>query len=86
MAAAVPELFVRIAGVSGALAVALGAYGAHAFRGDLGEKNVGSLLGGGMLLFSGGCYLSSLFEMRSAAKITPIGGMMLIAGWLCVAL
>ncbi|XP_078612548.1 transmembrane protein 256 homolog [Branchiostoma floridae x Branchiostoma japonicum] len=113
MAAVGPELFVRIAGVSGALAVALGAYGAHAFRGDVGEKKtfdtgnryhllhslallavpltrrpllVGSLLASGTLLFSGGCYLSSLLEMRSAARITPIGGMLLIAGWLCIAL
>ena len=40
----------------------------------------------GILLFSGSLYLLSLFGMRWAGPITPLGGLSLIAGWVYLAL
>ena len=36
----------------------------------------------GMLLFSGSIYLLVLTQMRWLGPVTPIGGLLLIAGWL----
>ncbi|ESN94754.1 hypothetical protein HELRODRAFT_87652 [Helobdella robusta] len=109
---------VRVAGVSGAIAVVMGAYGAHVFRQkqrpeefkvvkayETGNRYhlihsavllaapltrrpqlVGGLLIGGMLLFSGGCYIYSLTDNQCIRKVTPFGGLMLIAAWVCMAL
>ncbi|XP_077987773.1 transmembrane protein 256 homolog [Glandiceps talaboti] len=46
----------------------------------------GSLITAGMVLFSGTCYLQSIHEMDSVRKFTPMGGLLLIAGWVALAL
>ena len=40
----------------------------------------------GSTLFSGSLYLLSLSDMRWLGAITPLGGVILIAGWLCLAI
>lgn len=107
---------VQLAGISGASAVALGAYGAHKLR--AGDHNpelvqvfdtanryhmlhslallgaplcrrpglVATLLASGMIVFSGTCYYYALTGDKSVRRFTPYGGMMLIAGWLAMAL
>ena len=40
------------------------------------------LLAAGVLLFSGSIYLLVLTEQRWIGPVTPVGGMLLIAGWL----
>ena len=106
----------RLAGVSGAAAVGLGAYGAHGLQGkDPTWKHIydtasryhlvhsaallaapharrphlaGALLSSGMALFCGTNYVVALQEDRTmnAAKAAPVGGLLLIAGWLAFAL
>ncbi len=39
----------------------------------------------GTVLFSGSLYVLSLFGIRGLGAITPLGGLALIAGWLCMA-
>jgi uncharacterized membrane protein YgdD (TMEM256/DUF423 family) len=41
-----------------------------------------SLLTAGMVLFSGSIYLLVLTKMRWLGPVTPVGGMLLIFGWL----
>jgi uncharacterized membrane protein YgdD (TMEM256/DUF423 family) len=41
-----------------------------------------SLISVGMLLFSGSIYLLLLTKMRWLGPVTPIGGLLLILGWL----
>jgi uncharacterized membrane protein YgdD (TMEM256/DUF423 family) len=45
----------------------------------------GWLFVGGMVLFSGSLYVLSLTGMRWLGAVTPIGGLALLAGWLCLA-
>lgn len=45
----------------------------------------GGLLSGGILLFSGSCYVVGLSEDRSYGKLAPVGGFMFMAGWLAFA-
>jgi uncharacterized membrane protein YgdD (TMEM256/DUF423 family) len=45
----------------------------------------GAALTIGIVLFCGGLYAFSAFEIASGARIAPFGGMMLIAGWLLLA-
>jgi uncharacterized membrane protein YgdD (TMEM256/DUF423 family) len=106
--------------VSGAIAVAAGAFGAHAMKASLGADalaiwEVGAryqmyhalallalgcatrslrssaLRAGGWLfvvgtvLFSGSLYLLAATGVRAFGAVTPVGGVALIAGWLCVA-
>ena len=40
-----------------------------------------SLFSGGILLFSGSIYLLVLTKMRFLGPVTPMGGLLLIAGW-----
>jgi len=111
------RLAVRLAGLSGAAAVALGAYGAHKLKANpqaspelvqvfetanryhflhslalLGAPLcrrpalVTALLSSGILVFSGTCYYYALTGEQSVRKFTPYGGMLLIAGWLAMAL
>lgn len=47
---------------------------------------VGTLLTGGMVLFSGSCYYHALTGNTTIRKVTPYGGMMLIFGWLAMML
>ncbi|XP_064181675.1 transmembrane protein 256 isoform X2 [Anguilla rostrata] len=79
----------RLAGVSGALAVAAGAYGAHGFRrSDRDDylKEAGGLLTAGMGLFCGALYHQAITGDPSLSKLAPYGGTMLIAGWAAIAL
>lgn len=108
------RVFIRLAGISGALAVALGAYGAHVFRASTNEEQlkityetgnryhflhtiallgvpltkrpllVGSLMCTGMLLFSGSCYIHALTGSTAVRRVTPYGGMLLIAAWIAM--
>jgi uncharacterized membrane protein YgdD (TMEM256/DUF423 family) len=45
----------------------------------------GWLFVGGTIIFSGSLYLLSLTGTRWLGAITPIGGVALMAGWLCLA-
>ena len=108
--------------LSGALAVAMGAYGAHAGAHFLTQEAMltyskavrytmqhglvllvvtlaisqwpqqkgilhaaGILFMAGLVLFSGSLYLLSLTGI-SLGYITPLGGVLFICGWLCLAL
>ncbi len=116
-----------IAAISGALAVALGAWGAHGLEGHLSDMPdipkrlanwdtavryqmfhslallvVGTWIGGidrrlflnganllfvaGMLLFSGGLYGWVLTDVKWLVHIVPLGGVLLIAGWIALAI
>jgi uncharacterized membrane protein YgdD (TMEM256/DUF423 family) len=118
------RIWLFIGAVNGALAVTLGAAGAHAldpsladatratfetavryhfihalaliaiaalaphFPPDNGGRRLaaaGSALSIGILLFCGGLYASSAFGIAAGAHVAPIGGMLLIAGWLLLA-
>lgn len=106
------------AGLDGFLAVALGAFGAHALKETLTPQatdwwrtavlyqglHVAPLLAlallpagsklapaaalcflGGTLLFSGSLYAMALTGVRALGAVTPLGGLALLAGWLCLA-
>lgn len=97
------------AALSGALAVAAGAFGAHGATGDaakwlstgahyqlvhvvaalvalrLEARGPAWLFVAGALLFAGTLYLMAAGLPRWLGAITPIGGAMLIAGWLWLA-
>ncbi len=45
----------------------------------------GWLFAAGTALFSGSLYVLSLSGMRWLGAITPLGGLALLAGWLCLA-
>ncbi len=45
---------------------------------------VGSLFALGTVLFSGSCYVHALTGNTAVRRVTPYGGMLLIAGWLAV--
>src|SRR3569623_1620462 len=98
-----------LAALSGALAVAAGAFGAHAAQGDAAEwlmtgghyqliHAVAALVAwkrdargpawcfvAGGALFAGTLYLMALGLPRWLGAITPIGGLLLIGGWLWLA-
>jgi uncharacterized membrane protein YgdD (TMEM256/DUF423 family) len=100
-----------------AVAVGLGAFGAHALKGALGAEALGwwqtgvqyqmwhalalvalgagdfarvrapaAMLGGGALLFSSTLYAMALGAPRWLGAVTPLGGALMIAGWLWLAL
>ncbi|CAN5617069.1 DUF423 domain-containing protein [soil metagenome] len=104
----------------GFLAVAAGAFGAHALRGRLSPEYVavfetavryqmyhalallgvtwagtqwsgsraalaGWLFTAGIVIFSGSLYILTLTGMRWLGAITPIGGVLLLLGWLVLA-
>lgn len=105
----------------GALAVSLGAFGAHALKSSLALHNrtetyelavryhfyhalaLVALAGSrqhlsekvarwsarlfvlGTLCFSGSLYLLAVFEISAVVFVTPLGGILLIAGWLTAA-
>lgn len=104
-----------IAALLAALAVALGAFGAHALKARLppdllavwttashyhlvhavallalasGTKDPGrswSVLLAGIVLFAGSLYALALSGIRGLGAITPIGGVLLVAGWIMLA-
>ncbi|XP_053670808.1 transmembrane protein 256 homolog [Anopheles nili] len=105
----------KLAGFSGAMAVILGAYGAHYHfipNDDVKERDpkqifemtnryhfihslallaaplarrpvlTATLMGLGMTLFCGSCYYVAFSNDRRVVKLTPMGGFLLIFGWL----
>ena len=115
------QRFFRLGALSGLIALAAGAFGAHALRARLdlsmlaafetgaryqmyhalglmavawaGTRWPGTLATvagwcfvGGTLLFSGSLYAMALSGQRSLGAITPLGGILLLTGWLCLAL
>lgn len=48
--------------------------------------NGARLLFAGMLIFSGSLYILVLTDFSKLGMITPIGGVAMIAGWICVVL
>ncbi|NEQ43998.1 MAG: DUF423 domain-containing protein [Leptolyngbya sp. SIOISBB] len=46
----------------------------------------GWLFVAGVVMFSGSLYLISLAGLKAFGPITPIGGVALIAGWMCLAI
>ncbi|MDB5926891.1 MAG: hypothetical protein JWN13_5827 [Betaproteobacteria bacterium] len=114
------RLFFVIGAVSACIAVAAGAFGAHALKSRLSAdmlavfevgaryqmyhalallacawavtKWPGTLVSAagwlfilGTLLFSGSLYVLSLTGLRWLGAITPLGGIALLAGWICLA-
>ncbi|QQV78676.1 DUF423 domain-containing protein [Sphingomonas aliaeris] len=100
---------VILAGLSGALAVGAGAFGAHGASGDaiewlktggqyqlihaiaalvamqLGARGPAILFLAGGAIFAVSLYLMALGLPRWLGAVTPIGGTLLIAGWLWLA-
>ena len=92
-----PTLFIRIAALLCFLAVALGAFGAHALKEtlaryamtDVWNKAVlyhfihalALLFLAGIILFSGSLYLMALTNIRWLGAVTPLGGLCFLAGW-----
>ncbi|XP_065091602.1 transmembrane protein 256 homolog [Ochlerotatus camptorhynchus] len=104
----------KLAGLSGATAVMLGAYGAHHRFNIADEKErdprsifemtnryhflhslallaaplarkpylTAVLMTSGMVLFCGTCYYISFTNDRRVSQLTPVGGFLLIFGWL----
>jgi uncharacterized membrane protein YgdD (TMEM256/DUF423 family) len=68
-------------------AVAIVAVGVVAARWHSGWAATGGwLFVAGTLLFSGSLYALSLTGNRRLGAITPVGGVVLLAGWACVAI
>ena len=102
-------MLVVLAALSGAIAVAAGAFGAHGAEGKaaewlrtggeyqlihavaalvaarMGASGPGWLFVGGGALFAGTLYLMALGLPRWLGAITPLGGLLMIAGWLWLA-
>ncbi|OBZ13404.1 MULTISPECIES: DUF423 domain-containing protein [Bacillales] len=114
-----PKYF-AIGAINAALAIALGAFGAHGLEKQLTEhylevfetgvryhmysalglmlialfaKQIGSsklvlnggrLIVGGTILFSGSLYVLSISGFSKLGIITPLGGVAILAGWVCV--
>ncbi|VDO99065.1 unnamed protein product [Soboliphyme baturini] len=90
--------FIRLAGLSGAAAICLGAFStgtkyhllhsavllASSFSNR--PRLTAALLSLGMAGFCGGCYGFALADSQLARKITPFGGITLILAWLSFAL
>lgn len=109
----------RLGALGMLLAVALGAFGAHALRGRLGEDLLAVFETGvryqayhalallalaalepqlsprpaaaaawcfalGILLFSGSLYALALTGVRRLGMVTPMGGLLFLAGWTCL--
>jgi uncharacterized membrane protein YgdD (TMEM256/DUF423 family) len=114
--------FLLIGAVLGFLAVAFGAFGAHALKsrltpelllvfetgvryqmyhvfallivaaaiGHIGSARLlvtaGWFFFAGILLFSGSLYALALTDVRILGAITPLGGLMFLIGWACLAI
>lgn len=98
-----------LAALSGAIAVAAGAFGAHAATGQaadwlrtggqyqlvhavaalvalqLGARGPGWLFIVGAAVFAGSLYLMAMGLPRWLGAVTPIGGVLIIIGWLWLA-
>lgn len=63
-----------------ALAIGLAAVLAAQVEGAS-PRIAGWLFGAGILVFSGSLYAMTLTNVRALGAVTPIGGLMLLAGW-----
>jgi uncharacterized membrane protein YgdD (TMEM256/DUF423 family) len=116
-----PKIFLIFASINGALAVMLGAFGAHGLKGKVSESLLAAYKTGvdyhllhvlalmalallmlravsvpvwfiitgycwmaGILLFSGSLYGLALGGPYWLGPVTPVGGLLLIVGWLCL--
>ena len=113
------QFFLAASAISGFIAVALGAFGAHALKqrlsadmlavyetavqyhfyhtlallavavlmvgGAQGLKLSAVLFLVGTLIFSGSLYALALSGVKILGAVTPIGGLLLLAGWACLA-
>jgi uncharacterized membrane protein YgdD (TMEM256/DUF423 family) len=114
------RFLLALAGVLGFLAVAAGAFGAHALDGRLGEERLrwfelaaryqllhalalfgsawaaqawapriagasGLCFAAGILFFSGSLYAMAAGGPRGLGAVTPVGGLLLMAGWALLA-
>lgn len=112
--------FALLGALCGFLAVAAGAFGAHAFRDILSQESLaifetaaryqmyhalallaaawvatrwpgsvaqaaGWLFAAGIIVFSGSLYLLSITGTQWLGAVTPLGGIVLLAGWLALA-
>jgi uncharacterized membrane protein YgdD (TMEM256/DUF423 family) len=50
-----------------------------------GSRRAALLIAAGILLFSGSLYLMALSGVRSLGMVTPLGGLLMIAGWCLLA-
>lgn len=66
-------------------ALAIGLCAWLASRGEgIGARAAGVCFGAGVLVFSGSLYTMTVTGVRWLGAITPIGGLLLLAGWACV--
>ncbi|POI19179.1 hypothetical protein CIB84_017075 [Bambusicola thoracicus] len=82
-------VWLRVGALSGSVAVAAAAYGAHGFRRsdrDDYQKEAGALLSAGMTLFCGPFYYFAVTGDPSLNRAAPVGGTLLILGWAAMAL
>jgi uncharacterized membrane protein YgdD (TMEM256/DUF423 family) len=61
------------------------ALGLLALAGIPGARRSALLLASGTTIFSGSLYLMALTDARWLGMVTPIGGLLMIAGWLLLA-
>lgn len=61
------------------------AWVAERFPGRI-ARLAGWLFTAGIVLFSGSLYILSVFNVRMMGAVAPLGGLALIAGWLCLGL
>ncbi|HLU69285.1 MAG TPA: DUF423 domain-containing protein [Fibrobacteria bacterium] len=66
-------------------AVALFALGLYARTSGADVKVGGTLLTAGVLVFSGSLYALALTGIKPLGAITPVGGLLFLAGWLWIA-
>ncbi len=114
------RFYLRAAAILGALAVLLGAFGAHGLKSALGAAMIAvyetavryhfyhalAILAvaaaadcfasgawwrwacrawvAGVILFSGSLYLLMISGVKWLGAVTPVGGSVLIAGWICL--
>ena len=69
-----------------ALALGLAALLADRLAGSALPTTAGWAFQAGILLFSGSLYLMTLTGVRALGAVTPLGGLALLAGWVCVVL
>ena len=103
------KALILAAGLSGALAVGAGAFGAHGANGQaaewlktggqyqlvhavaaliaaqIGMRGVGWLFVAGGAVFAGTLYLMAMGLPKWLGAVTPLGGALMIAGWLWLA-
>ena len=113
------KIFLKAGAISGALAVLLGAFGAHILKTLIAPEMLevyktgiqyqfyhafallvtgllmkfnpsqtlkwsGYLFIAGIIVFSGFLYLLAISGIKAFGMIVPIGGLMFVAGWICL--